>query len=331
MTAYTRTANPPGGRLQNALQSWRYIVRERFLKLLPPSGSRFPPSWPIDPREAKSVLIRWPTNYQWEGTQQWVGNLLYGLRRYVRVERTPIPQPYAGVLLVELLRQGKTYEIALDYSDYMDRIDQSCLGRAALYFKMQYRQEGYGSDRVIPGGYVNASSDFYKYLSWLRSVQSSRQSKFDVYGRFGLQFAREIRQRAVVLLETQTRFRYEGSLSIVRYQRSLEEAARSRVCIDLPGNGDFCFRLIDYLGIGACVVAPRHRTVLHVPLEDRKHIILAKEDLSDLLELCAYYVEHKQERDQIVTNSQEFYDRYLHRDQLAGYYLSKCLDRIRRI
>src|ERR1700722_10789897 len=99
MAPISRTVNPVAERLHNAFQSWRYIVRERFLKLLPTFPSRFPPSWPIDPEEARTVVIRWPTSYQWEGTHQWACHLLHGLRRHVKVEMAPIPQPYAGVIL----------------------------------------------------------------------------------------------------------------------------------------------------------------------------------------------------------------------------------------
>jgi spore maturation protein CgeB len=130
----------------------------------------------------------------------------------------------------------------------------------------------------------------------------------------------------VDLLQNQRRFHYEGSLQIVRHSQSLHESAQAKVCIDLPGNGDFCFRLIDYLGIGACVVAAPHGTLLHVPLEEGKHIVYAKEDLSDLVELCQYYLEHEEQRSAIARASRDFFDRYLHRDQLAGYYLSKCLE-----
>ncbi len=248
------------------------------------------------------------------------------MSRLVRVERRPIAQPYKGIVVAELHYKGRPYTVAIDYSDYLDNIDSNCARQAAIYFKMQYRRDGYNCDRVIPGGYVNRSPRYLKYLSWIRSVQAKKAASFDVYGRFSLDFAGVVRERAVNLLQKQAHFRYEGSLRTVRYLQSLEEAAVSRVCIDLPGNGDFCFRLIDYLGIGACVVAAPHRTTLHVPLEDRTHIIYAKEDLSDLVSLCKYYLEHDVEREAIMRNSRMFFDRYLHPQQLAGYYLSKCLD-----
>jgi hypothetical protein len=312
-------------RILSALGSWKYVVRERALKLAADHASPFPPTWPLNADNARDLLVRWPVEYQWSEAHHWVRHLLSGMRRLVRVERVPIAQPYEGLVMIEVVVAGQPRKIAIDYGDYMDRIERSALDEAALYFKMQYLREGYGSAKVVPGGYVNPAQDYYKYVGWLRSVNEGRPPRFDVYGRFGLRFAAETRRRAVEILRAQDRFRYEGDVAIVRYTRSLEEAAQAKICIDLPGNGDFCFRLIDYLGIGACVIAPRHRTTLHVPLEDKQHVVFAREDLSDLVDLCEYYLEHDDERAAIARRSREFFDRNLHRDQLAGYYLTRAI------
>lgn len=312
-------------RLLGTLASWKHVVRERALKLAADHPSPFPPSWPLDPADTRRLVVRWPSEYQWNEAHHWVRHLLSGMRRLVPIERHPIAQPYEGLVMIELVVDGQPRKIAIDYGDYMDRLQQAALDEATLYFKMQYLRQGYGSAKVVPGGYVNPAQDFYKYVGWLRGVKDGRPPRFDVYGRFGLRFAAETRRRAVEMLRAQNRFRYEGDVAIVRYSRSLEEAAGAKVCIDLPGNGDFCFRLIDYLGIGACIVAPRHHTLLQVPLEDKKHIVFAREDLSDLVELCEHYLTHDDEREAIVRQSREFFDRYLHRDQLAGYYLARSL------
>ena len=38
-----------------------------------------------------------------------------------------------------------------------------------------------------------------------------------------------------------------------------------------------------------------------------------------------------EKREQIARNSREFFDRYLHRAQLAAYYLAKALQRLREL
>ena len=124
------------------------------------------------------------------------------------------------------------------------------------------------------------------------------------------------------------RVKYVGGPSKVRYSRFLREAAHARICIDVPGNADVCCRLVDYLAIGACVIGLKPRTEFQSPIVDRKHIIFAKPDLSDLDRLCEYYMEHDQEREQISRNSREFFEKYLHRDQIAAYFLHKFLEQV---
>lgn len=118
-------------------------------------------------------------------------------------------------------------------------------------------------------------------------------------------------------------------MKMVSYIDFLKEVAQSKICIDLPGLGDFCFRLINYLAIGSFVIAYPHRTMLHVPLVDRKHIIYCKEDFSDLIELCEYYLENADQRETIARNACEFFDLNLHKDNLVRYYLRTCLNRLK--
>jgi hypothetical protein len=87
-----------------------------------------------------------------------------------------------------------------------------------------------------------------------------------VYGRFNLSPSAETRGWAVSLLREQKAFTYKGGTEFRRYLECLVEVAEAKVCIDLPGYGDFCFRLIDYLAIGSCVIGPRPSTRLHAPL-----------------------------------------------------------------
>ncbi len=108
----------------------------------------------------------------------------------------------------------------------------------------------------------------------------------------------------------------------------LREAALSRVCIDLPGNGDMCHRLIDYLAIGCCVVKPVPNTVLHVPLVDGVNVAFVKKDLSNLIDVCAELLNDALRRNRIARAAREHYDRYLRPDQLAGYYLDRCLSHL---
>ena len=95
-----------------------------------------------------------------------------------------------------------------------------------------------------------------------------------------------------------------------------------------PVKAIFVFRLVNYLAVGSCVIAFPHRTKLHVPLVNGKHIVYAKPDFSDLVKLSEHYLHHADEREEIAHNAREFFDLYLHKDNLALYYLRTCLDRL---
>src|SRR2546422_6483286 len=112
-----------------------------------------------------------------------------------------------------------------------------------------------------------------------------RGPRLDVYGRFRLDYATQLRRDAIRHLTESADLRYVGGGGVVRYSRFLREVADAKICINLPGDGDLCFRLIDYLAVGACVICPRLRTRLHVPLVDREHIVYTADDLSDLVPL----------------------------------------------
>lgn len=285
--------------------------------------------WHLKPQELADVVIRWPERYQWDAAEDWVEVLLYGFRNHVAVERTDsIPQKYNGTVNFEIEIGGRTRRVAIGYSDYM-AIDEDCARESDLYFKMQYRKGGYGIDSVVPGGYVPDGKRLYHHLGNLRDLRDRGEFRYDVYGRFGFAYAREVREKAVSVLSEQNRFAFEGGMKMVYYLEFLQEVARSRVCIDMPGLGDFCFRLINYFAIGTCVIAYPHRTTLNAPLVDRKHIVYCKEDFSDLVDLCEYYLTHDAEREEIAANARQFFDRYLHKDNLAKYYLRTCLDRLK--
>ncbi len=314
-------------RYLRAVRDWRDLAFEYGVGLLPAAGRRSEPTWPLDPALARRVVVRWPEVYHHYEAWKWAGPVLAGLRRLVRVELAPVPQSSDGVVAFEVAVGGKSCPAALDYWDYADRIEGGILGRVACYFKMQHARAGYGSDKVVPGGYVTASQAVYRYLPYLRALRDRRTAAYEVYGRFGTRFAQAVREKAVRLLSHQGAFAYEGGLRMVRYSRYLRQVARAKVCIDLPGNGDFCYRLVDYLAVGSCVIGPRHGTSLPAPLVDREHVVYAKDDLSDLVPLCEHYLRHPDERERIARNARDYFDRHLHRRQLAGFYLHECLRR----
>jgi hypothetical protein len=312
----------------SSLEDWKGFALETVWKLAPSrENTDVKPTWPLDPRDLESVHVLWPSKYEWSPSGKWVEPLRHGLCKYVKTQRTNVPQPFKGIVMVQIVIREIVHSVAIDYSD-LPHINENCARSCPLYFKMQFSREGYPFAHIVPGGFVPNSDDIYRYLPSVRAIADKNSRCYDVYGRFGVEFASDIRRKACSFLAQQDYFRWEGSLQIKRYSLALREIARSKICIDLPGNGDFCFRLIDYFAVGSCVIAPRHRTMLHVPLEDRKNIVYANDDLSDLVDLCRSYLADDAARREVARNSRSHFERYLHRDQLAAYYLRCCLDKL---
>jgi hypothetical protein len=289
-----------------------------------PTLPRRPSSWPVDDEEIAGWEIRWPATY---GCKRLLDPIRSRLARRIPVIVSELPQIDPVIVTFQVRTGSGTFDVAIDPWDYPDRIG-AFVESFPLYFKLQYLRDGYGYGNVVPGGYVEPRGQLVRFLPLLRRRRDEGRFSFDVYGRFSLKYAPAVRRPALELLQGQNRFRYEGGSELVLLTRFLRNVGRSKVCVDLPGNGPFCHRLIDYLAVGTCVVAVPHASILHVPLVDREHIAYCRPDLSDLVDLCAYYVDNDAERERLARNSRDFYDRYLSWDQLADYYLSRLVERL---
>lgn len=298
-------------------------ITEARIRRFKPFPGLIEPLRLIDNFDASRITIYWPSRYGWGMTQKWLTPILNEFRRHFKVVFKPIPH-YDGAVVIEVGIDGQVYPVAIDRFDLV-QVNHECAANMTIYFKMQFALAGYREKNIVPGGFIPARSSAYLNLKRLRQLRDHQDFSFDVYGRFGKRFAKILRGQAVDLLCEQTVFAYQGGLGRVSYQESLEEVSRSKVCVDLPGQGPLCFRLIDYLAVGACVVAYPHQARLPVPLEHGKHIVYCREDMSDLVDLCRYYCDHAAEREAIAQNARSYFDRYLCRPQLASYYINAIL------
>jgi Glycosyl transferases group 1 len=290
----------------------------------PPSLS---PTWPLTREALATVRVRWPQQYENPLAASMFDFVLRRFRQHVPVDLTEIPQNEPGLTTFELLIGRERHLVAIDYYDFL-HINEGVARSSSLYFKMQHREEGYGRDNVVPGGYVAKRQLLYRFLPRLRQARDRRQFLHDTYGRFSLTFQPELRGRIAELLSSQSDFGYQGGTKVVMYTRHLRDIARSRVCIDVPGQGPLCHRLVDYLAIGACVVGIRPKVVLPVPLEQGHHVLWVRNDLSDLVEICRHKIESPTAIEELAQNARDYFDRYLHQDQLADFYLHSCLQRL---
>ena len=240
------------------------------------------------------------------------------------VSAAEIDQRYEGAVLIEVELDGRRHRVAIDYFD-SDRLLDEVVASCALIFKMQYRSGGYDNRAWCPAATSRRARTSRATSRRCATSGIDRRRCIEVYGRFGITYATEYRRTAVQALSAQTRFQYEGSLKLLPYAAYLRETAQSRVCIDLPGNGDMCHRLIEYLAIGCCVVRPAPLTRLPVELTDGLNIRYAQRDLSDLVDVCAELIGDPARATGIGLAARDYYDRYLRGTQLAGYYLDRCM------
>jgi hypothetical protein len=290
----------------------------------------FRPTWEPDTGKLAVTTVVWPERYRWPPQASWVEPIRRGLETLTPIRYAPLfearPGLGSGVVPVMLEVGDRTLEIAIDYGDE-PALDAALLDEFDVIFKMQYLNEGYGSDRVVPGGFVSNGLSLYRYLPHVRALQERSHPTTDAYGRFGADKAVDVRRDAVRRLSEQQRFAYRGGIGRVRYVESLAEIAHARVCIDLPGIGPMCFRLVDYLAVGAAIVSPPHACRLHVPLEEDRHVVYCKSDLSDLVEVVGALVDDPARAGRIGEEARRYFDRFLDYRQLACYYLATCYER----
>jgi hypothetical protein len=250
-----------------------------------------------------------------------------GFERLGVLRRTSISQNHRGVVMLAVRVDGRPTRVALDYADDHHFVNTSALEESDLYFKMQYRHTGYDDARIVRGGYTVTGRDFYRYMLSYRRLGAGRR-RISVYGRFGYQFQGEFRRQAVHLLESAEGVGFVGGGQKVRYSRFLREPGKACLALHMPGNGVFTHRVAEFLGLGTCMLSVRFATDLHVPLEPGVHYVDFAEDLGDLVDKARYYLHHDGERERIASAGAEFFDRYLHCEQLVGYYIAKILDRL---
>jgi hypothetical protein len=306
-------------------QTLKYLGLEALWSVRPRTVESFPLSWHLHGEKLSRTTIRWPEPVPLPDAAWWEPKFRAALAAHVQVEPATIQHPFTSILMFDVVSRGRTSRVAIDYRDSNEVPDQ-CAESADLYFKLQFSRDGYAFDHVLPGGYVVGKQKFYRYLPWLRALRR-RGSVVDVYGRFGPR-GELLRREVIGRLTAQDQFSFTGGMGTVLYSQSLAEVTRAKVSIDLPGFGWFCYRLPEYFAVGSCVVAVPHRNRLHVELENGKHLAYIQADGADVVDVCNYYLEHPRERDQLMNNAQEYFDRYLHYRQLGAYYLHSIVTRL---
>jgi hypothetical protein len=301
-------------------------VGEIPYRVLPPRHPRSP-TWSLSREELSTISVVWPRSYEWNGVAVIVETIKDALQRAGVLREENTPQIHRGVVMLGCTIAGSWHNVVLDYHDYHNDINQHALERCSLYIKAQYRSGGYGDARIVPGGYTVMSRRYYRYYLPFRHY-GNRRRDFNIVGRFGYAFQETIRRRAVEILSADPSLGFVGGGAKVRYCRFMRECANAKLSLHMPGNGPFTYRVVEFLGLGSCMVSLRFATELHVPLLPGVHYVEVADDLSDLADKVRFYLRHDKERTRIASAGREYFDRYLHADHVAAYYLHTMLARL---
>jgi glycosyl transferase family 1 len=284
-------------------------------------------TWPLSASDLQRVRITWPSRYRWPAGRGIFETQKDALSDLGVLAVGDVEQAFQGALRLECAVDGERHSVFLDMSDYPDAVNEEALEQSGIYFKGMFREQGYGDPRILPAGYTVTGRDYYRYYRPFRSRYNGRRT-IDVLGRFGLKFQPELRQKAVDMLAAAKDLNFVGAGGKVRYSRFLREIAAARLSLHVAGNGPFTHRVTEFLGLGSCMISVRFPLALHVPLVPGVHYVTFADDLSDLVDVCRYYIQHEDERERIAAAGCEYFERYLHFDQLAGYYVTTILNRL---
>lgn len=116
-----------------------------------------------------------------------------------------------------------------------------------------------------------------------------------------------VRVRALELLSDRYDCRTNGTTrnqKFSRYKRKgtfyLEELARCRIVLNLRGGGWDTMRYWEVPAVAAFMITQRPQIVIPNDFEHGRHVVHCQDDLSDLHELCDYYLKHEVERERIA-------------------------------
>jgi Glycosyl transferases group 1 len=270
---------------------------------------------------APRPLVRWPARYEYPLAGLFVGPIKEGFEALATVLSAEIAQPYKGIVVFEIDQGDGPRRVAIDYYDFTF-VNPECAAEVDTYFKFQYLPGGYPEfDNVYPGGYVTDKPFLYAHWCRLRALRQKTNPTSDAFGRFSLRFGGPLRAKTIGLMQAEPRINFAGGTRRTQKTRYLREMARARVCIDLPGQGPLCCRLIEGLAMGCCIVAAPHAAEMPVPLREGVEILYCREDLSDLAELCVAYARDEDRRAPIEAAAGRYFDEHLHPVRMAERYL----------
>jgi spore maturation protein CgeB len=105
----------------------------------------------------------------------------------------------------------------------------------------------------------------------------------------------------------------------------LQELARCKIGLNFRGAGWDTLRYWEIPALGGFMISQRPQIMIENNYIDGEEIVFCKDDLSDLIELCEYYLEHEDERKRIANNSKKKTEAY-HTDTQRALYIKQKIE-----
>lgn len=187
-----------------------------------------------------------------------------------------------------------------------------------LIFKREYLQNIDYPDNIMP---LPFSFNFDSFKPKL----SKDSFKYDV-SFWGVE-SDPVRTKALDLLQDRFDCRDNGTVRnqvFKKYKRKglryLEELGSCKIVLNFRGGGWDTLRYWEAPAVGRFMISQRPGIVIPDNFRDGKEIVFCRDDLSDLIDLCTYYLENDSEREIIAKNAFELARRH-HSDEARAKYL----------
>jgi hypothetical protein len=162
----------------------------------------------------------------------------------------------------------------------------------------------------------------------LEALQFTPKWQYDKLVSFWASESHPIRTKALEILAGQFDCDQNGTsknkkMSHFTYKgkRYSEELAKCRIALSLRGGGWDTLRYWEIPAHGPLMVSQRLDIVIPNDFEDRKQIVFCNDDLSDLIDICKYYLAHEDESLKIAQAAYEHLKIYHTHIRRAEYIL----------
>jgi len=144
-------------------------------------------------------------------------------------------------------------------------------------------------------------------FDWLDKLKPSVAKKYDV--AFWAVASHPIRQKALDLIKDRWDCAQNGTgvhPSIKQYKRTgkfyLEELKACKIALNFRGSGWDTLRYWEIPAMGSFMISPKPGITIPHEFISELEVVHCKDDLSDLVELCNYYLKNDELREKIARN-----------------------------